>query len=164
MSRRAVAGGIDLDFHLAEEINEAAADAIGTRLARMDPWLTLGYRQELLAAYLRDDQSDRLRYLIKIADETVGLVVVRYPWLRGVYIELLAVFPECQGSGLGSSAIGFIETRFGGLAPNLWLLVSSFNEAAQRFYQRNGFRPIGTIEDFVVTGKDEILMRKRLWS
>jgi ribosomal protein S18 acetylase RimI-like enzyme len=162
MSVDPAAEGIHTEFQLAESLDAEVAEGIAGRLARMDPWSTLGYGRGLLTAYLRDDKPDRLVYLIRSGGETVGLVVLRYPWLRGVYIELLAVFPEFQGGGLGRLAIRFIETRFSGLAPNLWLLVSSFNDAAQSFYRRNGFCPIGTIEDFVVAGKDEILMRKRI--
>jgi ribosomal protein S18 acetylase RimI-like enzyme len=162
VSRDAREGGASPAFVPIETLDSIEADAIAGRLARMDPWLTLGYGGRLLSAYLRDDKPDRLLYLIKSAEETLGLAVIRYPWLRGAYIELLAVFPECQGRGLGSAALRFVETRFKGQAANLWLLVSSFNADAQRFYERSGFRAIGTIEDFVVAGKDEILMRKRL--
>lgn len=154
--------GDQVELQLAEALDAGTAGAIGARLARMDPWLSLGYGRGQLAAYLRDDHPERFRYLIKSGEDTLGLAVVRHPWLRGAYVELLAVFPECQGSGVGSAALRSLESRFRGEIPNLWLLVSSFNQAAQRFYRRHGFAEVGTIEDFVVPGKDEILMRKRL--
>jgi ribosomal protein S18 acetylase RimI-like enzyme len=153
---------MQVELRLAEVLDAPMAGAIGARLARMEPWRALGYGQDQLAAYLRESQPDRFRYLIRSGEETLGLLVVRHPWLRGVYIELLAVFPECQGSGVGSTALRCLESLFSDRTANLWLLVSSFNQAAQRFYRRHGFLPIGTIEDFVVPGKDEILMRKRL--
>jgi ribosomal protein S18 acetylase RimI-like enzyme len=162
MSNEDTTDPASLEFVLAESLDQETAGRIAARIARMDPWLTLDYSQGLLSAYLRDDKPDRLLYLIQAGGKSLGALTIRYPWLRGAYVELLAVFPECQGGGVGSAAIRFVEARFRGLAANLWLLVSSFNERAQRFYRRNGFHPIGTIEDFMVPGRDEILMRKRI--
>lgn len=94
--------------------------------------------------------------------ETLGLATIRYPWLRGAYIELFAVLPAAQGQGVGEALLGRVEASYRGRTGNLWLLVSAFNARAQRFYECHGFAPIGTIADLVVSGEDEILMRKRL--
>jgi len=85
---------------------------------------------------------------------------VRYPWLRGAYIELFAVFPQAQGRGVGRAALEFIETHYRGRTDNLWLLVSGFNSGARCFYEKQGFYPVGVIVDLVVAGQDEVLMRK----
>jgi ribosomal protein S18 acetylase RimI-like enzyme len=80
--------------------------------------------------------------------------------LRGAYIELFAVLPAAQGRGVGRAILEFVESSYRGRAANLWLLVSAFNSGARGFYEKHGFRPIGVIEDLVVVGQDEILMRK----
>ena len=47
-------------------------------------------------------------------------------------------------------------------ARHLFLCVSSFNHRAYAFYERQGYSPVGVLEDYVVEGASEILMHKRL--
>jgi ribosomal protein S18 acetylase RimI-like enzyme len=42
----------------------------------------------------------------------------------------------------------------------VFLCVSSFNERAQKLYQRLGYERVGELPDYVVKGYSEILMRK----
>jgi diamine N-acetyltransferase len=136
--------------------------AIGRTLARIDPWATLGYCADTLARGLTATHPDLVRHLALRDGETLGLVTVRYPWLRGAYIELFAVLPQAQDQGVGEALLEHVEERYRGRTANLWLLVSGFNDRARRFYERHGFGTIGTIPDLVLPGADEILMRKRL--
>ncbi len=82
---------------------------------------------------------------------------VRYPWLRGACLKLLAIYPSQQGQGLGRDIIQWLELHH---LRNLWTLVSSFNHDARHFYQKMGFVEIGQLDDFIVAGYDEILLRK----
>ena len=91
-----------------------------------------------------------------------GVVCVKYPWLRGAYLELIAVFPPQRGRGLGADVIRWLEEEVPNSAPNLWTLVSSFNRRARDFYERQGFAAIGAIDDLVKPGYTEILLRKRI--
>jgi ribosomal protein S18 acetylase RimI-like enzyme len=43
----------------------------------------------------------------------------------------------------------------------VFLLVSSFNKDAQRFYRSRGYEVVGEIRDALVRGESEIIMRKR---
>jgi ribosomal protein S18 acetylase RimI-like enzyme len=52
------------------------------------------------------------------------------------------------------------ETRGFARAPNFFLCVSDFNQDAREFYQRLGYREIGSIPDLIIAGHSEILMRK----
>ena len=86
---------------------------------------------------------------------------MRHPWLKGPYLELLALLPEAQSQGIGSSIMAWFETA--GLqhrARNLWVCASSFNGRALRFYERHGFARAATLPDLVAEGYDEILSRK----
>ena len=47
---------------------------------------------------------------------------------------------------------------------DLFLLVSDFNKAAQRFYQRNGYQQIGAIPGYVLPDVTELIFWKRLSS
>ena len=153
-------GGIEIVAVPALE--PASAEAIGRVLADMDPWVTLGYAAETLARGLALPHPDLIRYIAVLDGETLGLATIRYPWLRGAYIELFAVLPQAQGEGVGDALLSHVEATYRGRTGNLWLLVSGFNARARRFYERNGFGPVGTIADLVVPGEDEVLMRKRL--
>ena len=149
-----------MEFLALPALEPELAAAIGQSLAGMDPWRTLGYSAETLARGLTSPHPEVTRYLAMEGDEPQGLVVVRYPWLRGAYIELFAVLPAAQGRGVGRAALEFIESHYRGRTANLWLLVLGFNAGARRFYERQGFRQIGVIEDLVAVGQDEVLMRK----
>ena len=149
-----------LQFHALAALEPGLAAVIGETLAVMDPWKTLGYGAEALAHGLESPHPEVTRYLAMRSGEPQGLVVVRYPWLRGAYIELFAVLPGAQGRGVGRAALAFIESRYRERTANLWLLVSGFNAGARRFYEQAGFRPIGVIADLVMAGQDEVLMRK----
>ena len=139
---------------------ELAAHA--ARLATMEPWSRLGYRAEGLLALLSSHQPDRQSFLIQRGGRPAGVLVLRDPWWRGIYIELFAVYPEAQQQGVGRAALDLIEARRRPGRDNLWLLVSGFNSAAQTFYRRQGFELVGQLPDLLASGEDEILMRKRL--
>jgi GNAT superfamily N-acetyltransferase len=88
-------------------------------------------------------------------------VSVRYPWLKGPYLELLALLPQAQKQGIWSSIIAWLESEaLRHQARNLWVCASSFNAGALRFYERHGCRPAATLPGLVADGFDEILLRK----
>ena len=133
-------------------------------LATMDPWLTLGYGSENLLKLLRRKDNALSRYLILMSEELAGVACVRYPWLLGPYLELLAVFSPYQSTGIGSQIMRWIEEQARPKSSNVWVLVSSFNGRARKFYLNNGFYEITTLPDLVKPGFDEILLRKSLTS
>jgi GNAT superfamily N-acetyltransferase len=140
----------------------AAEDAhsLAAMLVRLDPWRTLGYTADGLARYFGRDDPGLHRYRIVADGDTVGVVCVRHPWLRGAYIELIGLGLSGRGRGLGGDIVAWIENET--RAPNLWALVSSFNEPARRFYARQGFVEIAPLADLVAEGYQEILLRKPL--
>ena len=144
------------------DMAETELAAHAARLAAMEPWSRLGYRAEGLLALLSSHPPDRQSFLIQRGGRPAGVLVLRDPWWRGIYIELFAVYPEAQQQGVGRAALDLIEARRRPGRDNLWLLVSGFNSAAQTFYRRQGFELVGQLPDLLASGEDEILMRKRL--
>jgi GNAT superfamily N-acetyltransferase len=142
-------------------MDAAAAAVLGERLAAMDPWLRLGYPVERLERYLATDSPALARYRIEVDGELAGALTVRWPWLHGPYLELLALLPQAQGRGLGGALLQWLATQ---AAPsrNLWVVVSAFNAGARRFYARHGFVEVGAVPGLVRDGFDEILLRRRL--
>ena len=146
--------------HLRELTQEEAA-TVSQTFVQMEPWRTLGYKADTLSNYLCGPDPLLYRYGIVASQQLVGAVCVRYPWLRGACLELLAVFPSQQGRGLGRDVIGWLEAELHQAnCRNLWTLVSSFNQQARHFYQQMGFVEVGQLDDLIVTGYAEMLLRK----
>jgi diamine N-acetyltransferase len=144
--------------HLTEE----AAKALSVALAEMDPWLSLGYQPGGLYRYLTRSDAGLARRAVFSSGALSGVVCVRYPWLCGANLELLALLPGFQGLGMGAELLGWLSEEARSLASNLWTTVSSFNTAAQQFYARHGFETVARLDDLVKPGFDEFLLRKRL--
>jgi diamine N-acetyltransferase len=139
-----------------------SAGRIAAFLASVDPWKRLGYGQSGLHAYLTRPDPGLSRYSITQEQECAGVVCVRCPWLRGPFLELIAVLDGFQGKGLGGSVIGWMEKEARGVCTNLWTSVSSFNHLATAFYRRHGFEEATLLKDFLKPGEDELLLRKRV--
>ncbi|CDI01907.1 putative GCN5-related N-acetyltransferase [Candidatus Competibacter denitrificans Run_A_D11] len=139
---------------------EADASVIAGQLAAMNPWQALNYSAAQLENYLLAPDSALNRYTVRVDGTIVGIVAVRYPWLKGPYLELIGLFPAVQRQGLGTAIMTWFENVAQPAATNLWVLVSSFNEPAQRFYRRYGFTEIGRIDALVYPHSTELLLRK----
>lgn len=144
-------------LHLGE------STGLGEMLSRIDPWGRLMFAPSALTAYLDKRDGALTIYGIEIDGVLAGGMTLRYPWLRGPYLELLAVLPCHQKKGLGRVVLEWVmaQARHGGAA-NLWACVSAFNEPARGFYRRLGFVEACVLDDLVRAGEDEILLRKRL--
>lgn len=142
-------------------LHEDEIDALAARLGGMDPWARLGYGAGALANYLRRDDPALRRLVLERDGRPAGMMALRAPWLRGPYIELLAVMPDHQGGGLGRAMVEWAAAQAAG-APNLWACVSAFNTSARAFYASAGFEEVAPLPDLVAPGQDEILLRRRL--
>jgi diamine N-acetyltransferase len=135
--------------------------SISKALACVDPWLRLGYTEDGLFCYLIRSDPSLYRYAIVVFDEPAGVVCVRNPWLRGPYIELLAVFPPHQGKGMGREIVAWMKDECCGVSKYIWTTASSFNVPALSFYKKNGFIDIVQLPDLVASGFSEILLQKK---
>ncbi|MBF0130387.1 MAG: GNAT family N-acetyltransferase [Alphaproteobacteria bacterium] len=132
----------------------------GFVLAGLDPWRTLGYQAEGLSAYLRRPDPSLHRFTVVAGGQRAGVLCLRHPWLRGPYIELLAV--TLPGRGIGAALVRWTSERTLAEATNLWATVSNFNWPARAFYHAQGFVEASYLPDLVGAGFSEILLRKRL--
>jgi diamine N-acetyltransferase len=147
---------------LSTPFTDAQALAVAEMLSNSEPWLSLNFSAASLANYLMRDDAALCRYVVTVEGNLAGVICVRHPWLRGPYIELLGVFPDYRGKGLGKQVLAWVETEARRESRNLWVLTSSFNHQALSFYQSLGFYPIGPIQGLVSPEYDEILLRKNL--
>ncbi|HIJ38502.1 MAG TPA: GNAT family N-acetyltransferase [Rhodospirillaceae bacterium] len=131
-------------------------------LESMEPFSQHGFTAAGLTSYLSKKDPSLFRYVIKTKGRMAGVLAWRSPWLRGSLIELLAVYPEAQGLGLGSKALAWLIDKEKAKSKNLWVTVSDFNAAAKRFYLRHGFVETAALPDLVSRGISESLLRRAL--
>lgn len=145
-----------------EPLDAAGIPVLAAAIAAIDPWASIPYPAADLAAYLGRSDAATAKFAVVRDGMTVGAVAVRYPFLRGPYLELLALLPPTQRLGIGTAVIAWMESEVAGRAHNLWVCVSDFNEAARRFYERNGFALAAPLHDLAFEGRTELFLRKRL--
>lgn len=79
---------------------------------------------------------------------------------RSGYIMLIGVAPLFQNQGVGDKLMGSAEALIFEKSDDIFLLVSDFNRAAQRFYLRRGYTQVGCLPDYVIPGVSELIFRK----
>jgi ribosomal protein S18 acetylase RimI-like enzyme len=142
-------------------LKQSSCASLAAGIVAMEPWSVMNYPAETLAAFLARPDGGVSRYVVSVNETEAGVVSVRHPWLKGPYLELLALLPQAQSQGIGSSILAWFEStgRKHG-ARNLWVCASSFNGRALLFYERRGFTRVATLPGLVADGYDEILLRK----
>jgi GNAT superfamily N-acetyltransferase len=97
-----------------------------------------------------------LRYVLDFGDGVpAAILCLRDPWLRGPFLELLAV--TVPGRGIGTALVAWLAERAGA---NLWTTVSGFNFAGRRFYRHQGFIEVARLPGLIQPGQDEFLLRR----
>ena len=98
----------------------------------------------------------------EVEGEPVGFIWLaeRGAFNRSGYIMLIGVRADRQGQGVGRALLLAAESALFTQVADLFLLVSDFNQAAQAFYQRLGYRQVGSIPDYVVPGITELIFHK----
>jgi len=143
-------------------LGDGEAAMLAAECAAMEPFLALGFSATGLANYLRRPDPGCFRFAIGTDTAPAGVLVLRWPWLRGPFIELLALLPAAQGRGLGRAVITWAAAEAQKVSANLWATVSDFNAPARAFYLRSGFVEIAELPGLLGEGGSEILLRRHL--
>jgi ribosomal protein S18 acetylase RimI-like enzyme len=140
-----------------------------TPLARLMASSPLWQRYNVTEASTARRLSDGLAQGMTIAvaeieGEPVGFVwyVEHGAFNRSGYIMLIGVKPGMQGRGIGQALMEHAEKVLHASSQDVFLLVSDFNHAAQRFYARLGYQQVGAIPDYVIPGVTELVFHKHL--
>ncbi|HND12466.1 MAG TPA: N-acetyltransferase [Pseudomonadota bacterium] len=80
----------------------------------------------------------------------------------GGYLKLIAVGAAAQGMGVGSLLLSHAEQTVASHSRDMFLLTSDFNDDAQRFYDRHGYREVGRLPGYVRPEITEVIFWKRL--
>ncbi len=129
-------------------------------MASSEPWLTLGRGHADAMRLLRNPAKKC--FLVIDHGERAGFLVLDLNGPLGGYIQTIGVAPEMRGLGVGTAVLRWAERRIFKTHRNVLMCVTSFNRGAQRLYRRLGYERVGRLRDYVVTGHDEILLRKTL--
>ncbi len=135
-------------------------ETIAEGLAAIDPWARVGRRPADFRAALTKPLAATHRFSIRREGACVGALVIRYPFLRGPYIELIGLFPGARGKGIARRIVEWMEREVHGEATNIWLCVTDWNAPARAAYAALGFREVGDLPDLAAGGTTEIFMRK----
>jgi diamine N-acetyltransferase len=143
-------------------MNPGYAAFLSPAIAAIEPWSRVSYPAASFAAFLTAQDPALSRQAVRIGGETAGVIAIRKPWLRGPYLQLLALLPPFQGQGVGAMLLDYFEQQANPHDRWVWLCYSSFNSRAGAFYVRRGYQEVATLADLVMDGTAEILMRKRI--
>ena len=146
--------GLVIRPRLSREESERCA----AMMCATEPWLTLGRKHEEALALLSDPAREV--YLALQDGAIAGFLILHLTGPLGGYLQTVCVAPDSRGGGVGTALVGFAEQRVFATAKNIFLCVSSFNPRARALYERLGYEVIGSLKDYLITGADEILMRK----
>lgn len=100
-------------------------------------------------------------------DELVGYACYGpTPATDGTYdLYWIAVHPEAQGAGSGSTLLAEVERRIAGLDGRLLVVETSSRsdyEATRGFYAARGYAEVARVADFYAPADDRIILTKRL--
>ena len=138
--------------------NDSDARACARLMAGSEPWKTLGRTYEASLAIILD--PSRKVYVLRDDDMLGGFLILCLTGAFVGYIQTICIQPEQRGQGLGSKLVAFAEQRILAEFPNVFMCVSSFNQDARRLYERLGYAVVGELNDYIVEGHSEILLRK----
>jgi ribosomal protein S18 acetylase RimI-like enzyme len=143
-------------------LDAATAPALAARVVALDPWARLGLAAAAMADRMTRPSPGAHRFAVVDAGRLVGYVAVRHPFMRGPYLETIAILPEAQRRGIARRVIDWMAREVEGLDANLWLCVTEWNATARATYAALGFVEVGPIPDLVAAGQSEIFMRRAL--
>jgi len=128
----------------------------------------------LLQRYRTTFEGARESLEAALADGDLVLVAgeppIGFAWLSfaprvlngAAYLRLLLVAQPAHG--VGSQLLGEAERVSGERARHLYLLVTTDNAGARRFYERHGYRHVGELPALIWPDLDEALYYKTLTS
>jgi ribosomal protein S18 acetylase RimI-like enzyme len=131
-------------------------------MASSEPWITL--RRDLRGCEIGLRTPGRELFLARERGKPVGFILLSpYGMAASPYINTLAVTAEARSRGVGAVLLDFAERHFTG-RKHLFLLCSSFNKRAQKFYRAHGYNFVGELKGYVVPEHDEFIFCKRISS
>ena len=131
-------------------------------MASSEPWITLRRDLEGCRAVLVRPGTELFVARDQDSSGPLGFILLAaYGFAASPYVASIGVGPEARGQSVGSQLMAFAEQRYRDRG-HLFLLVSSFNQRAQKFYRGHGYEFVGELKDYIVAGHSELIFHKRL--
>ena len=141
---------------------DAEARVCAEIMASSDPWVFFGRTFEQCLARVTNPEGE-----VWVAREdgiARGFIILLLQGAFVGYIQVVCVAADARSSGIGSKLVAldpaFAEERIFRQFPNVFLCVSSINPRARQLYERLGYKLVGELDDYLVRGYSEFLMRK----
>lgn len=101
-------------------------------------------------------------YVARNDQEIIGFCTLRLNGVGniGAYIRMIVVSETHRNKGIGKMLLNYVWNLVKEHIPNLFLICSTDNLGAQKFYEREGFKQVGILDGLVVPGHDEIMYWK----
>ena len=130
-------------------------------LAGSEPWTTLGIGLEQCLRTCHDPEFEV--YIAHAGDMPCGVMVLDPRGLAGApYIKSVAVTEESRNLRVDALLLAYTESVCRSRSRHLFLCVSSFNTAAQRFYKNHGFTQVGELPGYIIHSASELILHKSL--
>ena len=152
----------DVDLEHVVDRTDDDIETCAQMMATTEPWMTLKRTAEVLRPIVAD--LDKELHVVRDRTGIAGFVILDLRGLLNGYVQTLCVREDRRGTGLGAALLTAAELRILEQSANVFICVSSFNPRAQKFYAKMGYERIGVLRDLVVTGHDELLLRKTIRS
>jgi ribosomal protein S18 acetylase RimI-like enzyme len=149
-----------MKFEMVSSSEVKLLDRCALLMSQSEPWITLKRDLENCKEAMRGDHKEV--YVATDDGRLYGFIVLQMTGVFKGYIQSIFVTPESRGTGVGSALIQLAEERIFLVSPNVFMLVSAFNDRAARLYFQLGYEKIGTLKNFVADGYDELLLRKTI--
>jgi len=137
---------------------DAEAGACAAMMASSDPWIFFGRTFEQCLARVTNPAGEV--WVARKDGVARGFIILVTQGAFVGYIQVVCVAADARGSGVGSKLVAFAEERIFAEFPNVFLCVSSINPRARQLYERLGYKLVGELDDYLVRGYSEFLMRK----
>jgi ribosomal protein S18 acetylase RimI-like enzyme len=137
---------------------DAEARACAEMMASSDPWVFFGRTFDQCLARVTNPAGEV--WVARANGIARGFIIMVMNGAFVGYIQVVCVAHDARGSGIGSQLVRFAEQRIFREFPNVFLCVSSINPRARQLYERLGYSLVGELDDYLVRGYSEFLMRK----
>ena len=155
------------DFHHALTIRPMTAQdipALAQLMAETPLWQRYGVTKTSARQRFQEGLAAGATILVaQVGSEQAGFLwyATRGAFLRSGYVVLLGVGAAWRGLGVGRALMARGEAAMFQEVDAVFLLVSHFNQAAQAFYRRLGYRQVGRLPGYVLPDVDELIFFKK---
>jgi [ribosomal protein S18]-alanine N-acetyltransferase len=137
---------------------DAEARVCAEMMSSSEPWIFFGRTFEQCLARVTNPAGEV--WVAREDDVARGFIILLLHGAFVGYIQVVCVAADARSSGVGSKLVAFAEERIFRQFPNVFLCVSSINPRARQLYERLGYKLVGELDDYLVRGYSEFLMRK----